>query len=279
MKCELVQILTVAMILGQIMSMFKFDSQELKKVFDSMKTKNTINNIQNARLTEHKELELIDVLYNNINYAIKHLSTGNCLQFDSQNAKKIYTIVDKLLDLRENILEYKFKNKFVIVDDIDENIDRLKIQLEEKKKDLETYIKNKIAKRKQINMEIDKIENPEFHSNAKIPLQRNRGWIEAIYFKLTGKDLQLEQRKRVIREEEVLDGEIKYAQKILHRISRLTRYITRNDYLKIRYDTPDKKPIHKVIGIAVCSIVTLCIILLIATRNKNQANTKVELLN
>ena len=58
-------------------------------------------------------------------------------------------------------------------------------------------------------------------------------------------------------------------------------HIHDNKPIPIEYDTRDTQSIRNVIGIsiAVCAIVTLCIVLLIVVCNKNRTNAEVRLLN
>ena len=79
---------------------------------------------------------------------------------------------------------------------------------------------------------------------------------------------------------DVLDGRIEYAQKIRNKIDRLLLHINIKKSTQTAQDTRDTQSIRNVIGIsiAVCAIVTLCIVLLIAVHNKHRANAEVRLL-
>ena len=68
--------------------------------------------------------------------------------------------------------------------------------------------------------------------------------------------------------------------KILGEIDKILKYINEENR-RPRYDTPDTQSMRNVIdiSIAVCAIVTLCIVLLIAVHNKHQTNAGERLHN
>ena len=95
------------------------------------------------------------------------------------------------------------------------------------------------------------------------------------YLKNIKNILQLEIRK------EALKNEIDDKRALVYNVHKILKHIIDNYMFIARYDRTDKQSMCNIIGvsIAVCAIVTLCIALLITVHNKNQANTKVKLLN
>ena len=131
----------------------------------------------------------------------------------------------------------------------------------------------------QINNEIFKIENLA----APVDIERIRNICKkaGIDFPNTGERLWPEQiLQKLENEEGILDIKIKYVENIVHRLHELLLHVAIKKPIQAWQDTRDTQSMRNVIGIsiAVCAIVTLCIVLLIAVRNKHRANAEVRLL-
>ena len=309
MKCRLVQILAVAMLLGHTVSMFslKFRKLEpkltsipeklepkltstfnelehkLESIFKELRYKHTTNKhvtsiSKRAISAKNNEARLVEAAHIKISNAIAKLANYEYIvQFDSKYATQPYAIVDRLLNLREILAKSKKDKQIKMVNDIDNDIYRFKAQLETTQQDIKTYIKKKNVERMEITEKIVKLE-PNLLRDINRPLKHAQSKT-SVDSKNTNKILH-KQIKALIKKEEILYNDIKYAHKISYRMHRLLRHINRNGYRKqTEHDTRDTQSMRNVIGIsiAVCAIVTLCIVLLIAVRNKHRTNAEVRL--
>ena len=135
---------------------------------------------------------------------------------------------------------------------------------------------------KQIIKKIFKIDDSGSLSSVDIPWIRNVCNKADIGFANIDEYLSLEQMiKELVGVEGILHIKIMDKYEMLDKICKLAKYITIKKLIRTRQDTADKKSMGNVIStsILMCVIAILCIVLLIAVNNKNQANTGVKLLH
>ena len=277
MKYRLVQILAVAMILSQTVSTRTYYPAKLEHILDSSIDDYTaLSDSKLAKSARSDEVKLVDALQDEVDDVITQFSTINLVQFSRKNINQVYDIIDRLFDLKERLINSKHYNKVTMFNDVDNEIGNIKTHLQTIKKNAKIFIKNKEAESRQIAKEIAKIDNID---NVSIPLISDTSNMLNDYLKNIKK--KVDKKEALIQKNKALKNEIDDKRGLVCDVRCLLRHIIKNNDIRIKYDRPDKQSMCNIIGISivVCAIVTLCITLLIAVHNKNQANTKVKLLN
>ena len=298
MKCGLMQILAVAMVLGHTVSMDNFNLKELRNELESVVetsehvsdvTRGTASAVETdthvagvTRAVESAESsgeKSVDVLLVELDALVEELSNINLAEFPYTNQAEVYLMVDKLLGIRESAGKLTDKNKLIILNKVDKEIDNIVEKIEKVEQKAEIYIMQNYMYRERIDKELNIINTRSLH-DVNIPWIREVCSMVGIEFSDTDKYLKPQKiRKKLIDVDKVLYNKIMYTDIILDKIYTLFNHIAIKKIQAV-YDTPDKQSVRNVIGIsAVCAIVTLCIVLLIAVRNRNQANTGVRLHN
>ena len=210
----------------------------------------------------------------------KELNAVNVKQFKGTDSRQAHAMLKKLFDIKKFLLQFTHEEKTTLLE-VDNKIQYIVKKLEETAQNTENYITKNDNYRKWINQELTTIEKSNSLKNVNIPLIDEVCGELGIYFEMKNEYLDPEEIKTVlIQMDNELNSRTKYAKKMLDEIHTLSNYIAKNKPKKIEHDTRDTQSMRNVIGIsiAVCAIVTLCIVLLIAVHNKHRANAEVRLL-
>ena len=144
MKCQLVQILAVAMILSQTVAMFIFYPAKLGHRLYSAMNEHVLGSSKLVESAENSAWRLPDILCTEINI-IKQFSAINLVQVNSKTVRKMCYILDIFFDLRERLINSKHYNKVTMLNDVDNEIINIKTHLQKIEKDINIFIKNKEA--------------------------------------------------------------------------------------------------------------------------------------
>ena len=282
MKCRLVQILAVAVLLGHTVLNFNFN--RVNSLFESrVIDEQYISGVTSITKSAASEEVKLDKLHTKVDSVIEKLTLYNFAQFDGTNKKQAYNMIDKVFKIRKYVLKSTHKDKDKLLKKMDTEINALVKKLRIAMKNPNEYINQMEKYCKRIAEELIKIRSTHSLRDVNIQWISDRCNEAGIKFLNINEHLQPEQMKKKLLElEKVLDTKARDKYKILHRMYKLLKYINGNNYIRIiNRDTRDTQSMRNVIGIsiAVCAIVTLCIVLLIAVRNKHRANTGVRLVN
>ena len=280
MKCRLVQILAVAMVLGHTVLAPGLKLKKIKSMFNSEKRgEPATSSVISVAEPAASDIESISTLRTEVDIATELLTAIEFTQFGNTKFKEAYEKVNKLFGIKQRVLEFTHKDQDRLLKKMDKEIDSFTEKLRNAMQNTNTYIRKNDMYRQEIVKEFN--INTESLSDVKIERIRNICNKAGINFPNTGTHLSLIQiRQKVEQVNKALDTKIEYANNILHRMLKLSNYIDKNPIRIMKRDTRDTQSMRNVIGIsiAVCAIVTLCIVLLIAVHNKHRANAEVRLL-
>ena len=299
MKCRLVQILAVAMLLGHtvsapgyewVMSLFKSAADE-PAVLDT------------ARLlgpAESRGEIPVDTLSKEVNTAIEKLDTAKqklaitqqkldtakqlfnakFVPYPYTNEEQAYSIVKKLLDIKERVVQSTHKDTNTLVTKMNKEIDDIVPNLRNAQENIEKDIDQDLAYFHQINNKIRKIKTSPLSAEDMQSIRDtcNNAGIDCSNIGTHLSTAQLEEKLKEVKN--ILHSRITNKQQIHDKIYKLLLDIRIKKFLQtMKHDTRDTQSMRNVIGIsiAVCAIVTLCIVLLIAVHNKHRTNTGVRL--
>ena len=280
MKCGLVQILAVAMVLGHTVSMLDVDAW-MKYLRNLPKDEPSASGVTKvAKSVESGEMQLANTLPKKVDDAIQQITDYNFAEFENENKKQKYPIVDQLFDIRKSVKDSAHVNKNRIITNIDKSVSTFVEKLQNAAKNAQHDLTEYKYYLPQIDKGLSNIINNGPRSSVKIE------WINKVCSKagieLLNTDEYLpvgQMTLKLIEAKKVLKDKIAKTDMIVREIGKLLH----NLGIKIMrtYDTRDTQSMRNVIGIsiAVCAIVTLCIVLLIAVRNKNRTNAGVRLVN
>ena len=283
MKCRLIQILAVAMLLGQTVSMltFEFLPKGFIRMFELAIGEHVLgsaNVAESAAITG--VIKSIDKLHAELNAIKQQLDTINFEQLDYTNKGQVHVMIEKLFEIREHARKSTYKDNDTLLKKVNKEIDLLITNLQKAKQNIENDMEQYTEYYKPIQTEIFKIFKKSSISSVNIQSIRDTCKKADINVGNIGKHLKPNQMiNKLIRAEELLDDKIENKYEIMCKIQVLLWHINRNGYVQKAHDTRDTQSMRNVIGIsiAVCAIVTLCIVLLIAVRNKHRTNTGVRL--
>ena len=281
MKCGLVQILAVAMVLGHtvLAPWLKFPSKILTS---KIKDKDGVSGVTTLleSTVESEEMKLVKKLLAEVDTKIRELFTANFIQFTGTTEEPAYVTVNKLLSIKKYLMQYTDEDTNTLLTEVNKKIDVLVENLQKAKQKIENNIRQNNYDHHDINNEIFRISSSSF-SDVKIQWVRDVCNKAGIGFPNTDEELQLKDKKKLKQVEKVLDDQLVKNRIIVRKIDILLWQIKNNKIMQTWDDTRDTQSMRNVIGIsiAVCTIVTLCIVLLIAVRNKHRTNAGVKLLN
>ena len=251
----------------------------VRHMFNSETDEHAVSSISSlSSVTD--SLESDEMILENILPEVVNVKTPDTidLQFRSKDYKQMHDCLKNLFKIRKYILKSTHEDQSMLLT-VNKKIDNIEEKLENAKKNTYTDIVHNHLYREKIAKEFINIGNAHSVSGAHIVFINDACNKAGIKFSIKGQHLSSGQmRKVLIQVDTVMYKKIVDQYKIFDNISELLEYIYKKKQ-RMRYDTRDKQPMRKVIGIsiAVCAIVTLYIILLIALHNKNRANPKVEL--
>ena len=193
----------------------------------------------------------------------------------------MYFLIKKILDIRERIFKSTHEDTTTVLKKIDEALSTIVPNLENIKKKTMTDITKNYMYHQQIENEIFKIKYTSLDVNINsIRKTCKDAGIDCSHI---GTHLSKAQILQELEEEKgKLVSKMQYGENIMHRMRDLLHHIDiKKPIQTIKHDTRDTQSMRNVIGIsiAVCAIVTLCIVLLIAVHNKHRANAEVRLVN
>ena len=272
MKCRLVQILAVAMLLGHTVAINIFEflptglRYALKPTEITGKQHAILDGTRIVELTRSNGMKSIDTLRVEVATIKKQLATVNFAQFEGTNKEPVYTMINKLFEIRRHVLESTHEDRAMLREKIDKEIDVLVENLRKTIKDFENDITQNYMNNQPIKREVSNIGRTGSLSDVDIE-----------FLNIDENTLLEQMLEKLVEMEEVFSNKI-VKPIILRRMRNLLNHIIQNTLIQ-GYDTRDTQSMRNVIGIsiAVCAIVTLCIVLLIAVRNKHRTNTGVRL--
>ena len=292
MKCGLVQILALAVLLGHTVSMlgwtvamniFGFLPIGLRDTLNPtevVEDEHILDGIKLIKFTKSGKVRLMNTLDAKVDNMIQDFVAINFAQFKLKDYEKMYDMIDKLFDLENLIEKSKHEDSLIMLHDLNREILSLVKKLELEKENLNLLIDNKKIIRRKIITTLAKIKYMDPHHNVDIKLINNLHKITNVDFKNRGKHLSLgEIVKKLKQATNELDVDITDKYALVHKIYDLLHDISLENRQITKQDIRDTQSMRNVIGIsiAVCAIVTLCIVLLIAVRNKHRVNTEVRL--
>ena len=284
MKCGLVQILAVAMVLGQTVSMDAYGF--LPKGFIRMHeliTGEPVSGVTKvAELATSGKVRIVDTLYAEVYDIIEELDSVNFEQFQYINEEEVYTKVNKLLEIRELVKKSTHDND-KLLKKLDNKISHIIENLQNSKQNIRFDIAQNYLYYNSIKNTISKIYKTSSLDKVNILLIHEAFKRMGIDFGHINEHLPLGKMINELEKvKDKLEINILAKQKIQNKIDILLLHIDIKKPIQItKQDTRDTQSMRNVISIsiAVCAIVTLCIVLLIAVRNKHRTNAGVRLLN
>ena len=279
MKCGLMQILAVAMVLGHTvltpgLSML---GHELDTAIETG-AHAVLSATRGVRLATSEEVILVNTLHTELDATIQEFTGYNFAHIDNTNLKQVSDMVEKLLDIRKRAMVLTHEYKDALFEKVDNKIDNIVANLQNAEQNVNTYINQNCMYRQWIDKVTDKGDNTHLLSDVDIQWIRdvcNRVDINFVNNEHLSQDQMIELLKRV---DVVLYIDIEIKRIVFNEVRELLNHININKPI-LKHDILDKQTMRNAINIAVYSIVTLCILLLIVVCNRNQTNAGVRLYN
>ena len=273
------QILTVAMVLDYTVSMLNFFSKLGDELEPTIKTvEDTSPSIKRVIESKNGVVKSFDELYAEFGAIKKQLADVNFDLLD--NNIKIHVMIDKLFNIRKHAKRFRHKDS-KLFKEVNNEIDSFVIKLKKLMENVKNDIKQKQVYLQSIQHEISKLSDGSV-SDIDIPLIRNTCTEAGIKCPNINEHLSpTEIKEKLKKVQNMLLVKMQFRNMLRVKIHTLLKHIEEKNRQIIKHDTRDTLSMRNVIGIsiAVCAIVTLCIVLLIAVRNKNRVNAEVRLLN
>ena len=239
-----------------------------------------ISRLAESTLTLESSETEANTLLSKINNIIGKLSIYDFTKFDDTNKEQVYDMVDELFSIKKRIKDSTHKDRDMLLEKVNTEINAFIKNSKVTFKNARKQVRNMHNKLQEIKNIIAAIDKPQL-SYKDIQLIHDRCKNVGIYLPDINKYAQLKQiRQKLVEVQKKIQKEIISDGKTQYQIAELFTHIKKKP-IEMRNDIRDTQSMRNVIGIsiAVCAIVTLCIVLLIAVRNKHRTNAGVRLVN